>query len=370
VLAVAKHFILNNQETNRFTLNVIADSRTLWEMYYPPFQAAVDAGAAGFMCSYNLVNGEHACGNSDALLRDLKKDMGFNGWVQSDWWALHSFAAPDGVDQEMPGTPIEGQPVWFTNENLDTLSEEKVDDMVRRQPTPMVENGLFEAANHACTPPDCEYELYEANATNAERQALSKALAHKAVMLLKNGWVGKTGKKALPLSSDVAKIALLGEACNASQDVAAQLAKWDLGSYYNMGGSGRVIAWNPETIYDGIKARAGADISIQTYFGGNSDDAVAIAHGADVAILCGGTSSTEHHDRSSLDIDQQDFLVETSESLKKGNMPVVVLTMTPVAVVMPWLDNTDAAVNLFLAGRYTGSAFASALFGDSNPSAN
>mmetsp|Transcript_157640 Transcript_157640/g.502236 ORF Transcript_157640/g.502236 Transcript_157640/m.502236 type:complete len:506 (+) Transcript_157640:92-1609(+) len=242
VLAVAKHFALNNQETNRDSVNSVVDPRTLWEVYYPPFEAAVEAGAGSFMCGYNYVNGKHACGSSDILLKDLKQDMGFEGWVQSDWWALHSFAAMDGVDQEMPGDATPAAKLWFTDENLDTLSDAKVDNMVGRMLRPMLEYGLFEPGNHVCTPPDCSHELYEANATSPEHQELSKEMAIKAMLLLKNE------DNVLPFTDQVKKIALLGAACDAKQDVESQLLLWDNSSYYNIGGSGRVIAWDPVTI--------------------------------------------------------------------------------------------------------------------------
>lgn len=371
VLAVAKHFVLNNQETNRDVVNSFADPRTLWEVYYPPFEAAVEAGVASFMCSYNLVNGKHACGNSDILLRDLKQDMGFEGWVQSDWWALHSFAAVDGVDQEMPGDASPGgSKVWFTDENLDTLSDAKVDNMVGRMLSPMLQYGLFEPRNHACLPPDdCSKQLYEANATSPEHQKLSKEMAIKAMLLLKNTLHPFTRQgKVLPFTHKVKKIALLGAACDAKQDVESQLSAWDAGSCYNIGGSGRVIAWDPVTIYAGLQAECEQKgCEIQTYFGTNASEAIKKAEGANVAILCGCTTSTEGHDRASLSVDDEDFMVEVARRIK--TMPVITLTMTPGAIVMPWIKDTDAALNVFLAGKYTGTAFASALFGDSNPSA-
>ena len=59
------------------------------QVYYAPFEAAVRAGAASVMCSYNRVNGQHACGDAK-VIADLKTSLGFDGWVMSDWWALHS----------------------------------------------------------------------------------------------------------------------------------------------------------------------------------------------------------------------------------------------------------------------------------------
>ena len=85
MIANAKHYALNNQETNRGAVSANCDERTRWEIYYPPFQAAVDAGVGSIMCSYNKINGVYSCENPETLA-DLKDRMGFKGWVMSDWW--------------------------------------------------------------------------------------------------------------------------------------------------------------------------------------------------------------------------------------------------------------------------------------------
>ena len=88
-MACLKHWAFNEQETNRMNESSVVDERTAWELYYPPFEAGVNAGAGSVMCSYNRVNGTHACGNEELLRRDLKQRMGFRGFVMTDWWALH-----------------------------------------------------------------------------------------------------------------------------------------------------------------------------------------------------------------------------------------------------------------------------------------
>jgi len=361
VLAVVKHFVCNNQETNRNHVDSIVDPRTLWEVYYPPFQAAVDAGVAAVMCAYNFVNHVQACNNSQILLTDLRRSMGFGGWVMSDWWALTSFAAQQGVDQEMPGDPSPDREAYFSNDKLDTLSDAQVDSMVASMLTKMLQHGLFEASPETCQPPHCDHLLFEAIATKPEHEALSRDLATKAVMLLKNEG------QILPFGASVKKIALLGHACNASQNASSLVDVWDGSSYYTIGGSGRVLFRDPVSIHAGLVTaceRRGCEI-----IGAFTDDstlAVEMARGADVAILCGGATSTEGKDRKNLSVDQQSFMVEAASKL---SMPVVSLTMTPGAIVMPWAEHVSAVLNVFLAGKHTGTAFAAVLFGDSNPSA-
>mmetsp|Transcript_75110 Transcript_75110/g.189933 ORF Transcript_75110/g.189933 Transcript_75110/m.189933 type:complete len:915 (+) Transcript_75110:64-2808(+) len=127
---VVKHWIPNTIEKDRNGMTEVVDERTLFEVYYPPFQAAVDAGVSAVMCSYNLVNctsgmcssgRAYACANDDILNKHLKDTMGFKGIVMSDWDATHcqaeakgsggcsagsyidnDFAADAGLDLEMP----------------------------------------------------------------------------------------------------------------------------------------------------------------------------------------------------------------------------------------------------------------------------
>lgn len=364
VLTVMKHFVTNNQETRRNYENNIVDNRTLWEVHYPPFVAAIEAGCLSAMCSYNLINGVHECASVGTLLTDLKGAMGFQGWVMSDWWAAHNFSAAEGMDQEMPGEGIKGTELFnvtFTEENLDTLSDAKLDDMTRRIVTPMVRHGLLE--HPVCHPPKgCDDYLFKEIATGEENRELARRLAAAAVVLLKNeGGV-------LPLRKHFKLIAVLGSACNASNDIDSMLSRWDLGNYYTVGGSGRVIPKDPVSVLQGLQARCeqNGECRIFHELRDDAEAAAKVAVGADVAVICAATTSKEGDDRTSLSVDQEAFVVEVVATLK--GVPKVVLTVTPGPVVMPWIQDADAALNLFLAGEATGEAFAAALFGDVNPS--
>lgn len=106
-MANAKHFIDNSQETDRLSINEIIDERTQHELYYPPFQSAIDAGVGSFMCSYNKINGKYACENKDSLTTDLRDRMGYEAFVMSDWGATHDVTdISQGLDQDM------GNDVW------------------------------------------------------------------------------------------------------------------------------------------------------------------------------------------------------------------------------------------------------------------
>lgn len=125
VMATIKHFVANEQEhfrqpwswglPNAISSNV--DDRTMHELYAWPFANAVKAGVASVMCSYNMVNNSYACGNSKLLNGILKDELGFQGFVMSDWLAQQSGVASAlaGLDMSMPGDGLgwtDGKSLW------------------------------------------------------------------------------------------------------------------------------------------------------------------------------------------------------------------------------------------------------------------
>lgn len=85
VIANAKHWVLNSQETFRTQISENANERTRFEIYYPPFEGAIEADVGSVMCSYNRIDAIHSCENAPTLKRDLKERLNFKGWVMSDW---------------------------------------------------------------------------------------------------------------------------------------------------------------------------------------------------------------------------------------------------------------------------------------------
>ncbi|PHH63525.1 hypothetical protein CDD82_1888 [Ophiocordyceps australis] len=145
VQSCAKHYIANEQETNRIVLDKgesvssNLDDRTMHEVYLWPFQNAVKAGVVNVMCSYQRVNNSYACSNSKILNGLLKTELGFQGFVVTDWKA--NFAGPDaapaGLDMAMPdGTLVMGQQAWgqplLDAVRNGSVPETRLDDMVTR----------------------------------------------------------------------------------------------------------------------------------------------------------------------------------------------------------------------------------------------
>jgi len=105
VMAQVKHYVAYDSNSG----NIWVDDQTLHEVYVAPFEAAIKAGVSSIMCSYNRVNGTFACGNESTLTKILRDDLGFKGFVTSDWGAVHAVNFINaGLDMEMPGEPAPG----------------------------------------------------------------------------------------------------------------------------------------------------------------------------------------------------------------------------------------------------------------------
>ncbi len=131
VMAMAKHYI--GYDSNSY--NVVIDPQAMHEVYLVPFAAAVDAGVSSVMCSYNRVNGPFACDNADTLQGLLKKELGFKGFVTSDWGGVHSVLFINhGLDMEMPGAAYPGNPFHGFISNF-FLTKPAIEDKTPMDPT-------------------------------------------------------------------------------------------------------------------------------------------------------------------------------------------------------------------------------------------
>jgi len=365
VVAVVKHFVLNQQETARMSVDSQADERTRWELYYPPFEAAVHAGVAAVMCSYNLINGEHACENSETITQDLKGRMGFSGWVMSDWWALSTNkGASAGADQDMPGN--DG---FFSNASLSALSPARLDDMATRVLTGMAMSGAWlDAKTKQCRVGcDCGPKLYGSNATSAEHTTLARTLASNSAVLLKNSRRSLSqaeGLHVLPLQPGE-RVAVLGNACLQKPDPEAMVGDFMKGDYYVVGGSGRVLSPHTVSVFDGLQGRG---LRLSAGISENLEAAATAMRDADVAVLCGGATSSEAIDRTSLRLDNEVFLTKALHLANTLGVPAVVLALVPGAIVAPWRHSAHGVLAMFLSGQETGNAAADVLMGSVTPS--
>jgi beta-glucosidase len=245
VAACLKHYAANNQETDRFNVDVRVGERALREIYLPAFEAGVkEGGAWTVMASYNRINGAYATANHYLLKDVLKRGWGFNGLVMSDWGAVHETDVPAaGTDLEMPG------PGLVTRERLQQalaagqVQQVDIDDAVLRLLRTMVRVGLVDglpAPDHTVV-------------NSPDHQRLAREAAEQAVVLLKN----QGG--LLPLHrARLHSIAVIGQGAQGMQ--------------YGAAGSPGLDPFYHVSPLDGIRSHAGAGISVR-YARGYSEGA-------------------------------------------------------------------------------------------------
>jgi beta-glucosidase len=241
VAVTVKHFVCNDTEIDRMTVNVNVDERPLRELYLRPFERAVkEGGAWGIMTAYNRLGGEHAAENRRLLTDILRSEWGFDGYVVSDWFGVHEpvGAANAGLTLEMPG-PIRvyGQGLADAVERGD-VTEETVDGLVRDL---LVVMNRTRADEWSCD------ENEEAVDDPAER-ALTRRAAVAGTVLLRNEMVPSLGRTILPLDPELlTSVAVIGP--NAVVDRSMG------------GGSASLTPFNHRTVFDAFNDRLSEDSS-------------------------------------------------------------------------------------------------------------
>ncbi|MDB5895962.1 MAG: glycosyl hydrolase [Rhodoferax sp.] len=301
LIGMPKHFVGNEQETNRQKIQETIDPQVMRELYLLPFEMAVkDGKAASVMCAYNYVNGVQSCENEELLTKVLRNDWGFTGYVQSDFFAIKSTAATmrNGLDHEMP------IPQFWSVANLTkaladgSITAAMFDRSLERRYTQMFKWGIFDRALKQ-TPID-----FAANGQKA-RDIGAKA----AVLLQNNG--------ALPLATSLARVVVVGKASQvyAQQAVAGgSLVGKAMGSG---GGSSDVVPNYTVTpvagIQNALKAAGNASATVQLILVDDANanatidgvastfaQATAAAAAADAVVLMAGSISEEGADRATV----------------------------------------------------------------------
>jgi beta-glucosidase len=253
VIATVKHYIGNDQETLRNSIDVQVSQRAEAEIYDPAFQSAVNAGVGAVMCSYNMVNGSYSCQNSQTLAGTLDAVMNFKGFVMSDWGATHSTVASvdAGLDMNMPGGAGFGTDYYSASAlqaalTAGQITQAQINNMVYRILRSMFAVGIFDH-----TYPTPAAALNTDVSTPADNQAALTA-SEQGTVLLKND------RGVLPLGPGVKSIAVIGD--DAGTD-----------ARYGGGGSASVNPTNPVTPIAGITSRATQAGDTVTYSQGNSN---------------------------------------------------------------------------------------------------
>ncbi len=365
VAACVKHFAVNDQETDRFNVEVKIDDRTLHEIHLPAFKAAVhDGGVWAVMGSYSIYKGQHCCHNQ-YLLRDLlKRDWGFDGVVISDWGGTHDTreAALNGLDMEM-GSWTNGLTLSWSNAYneyfladpfLELLRSKEIDEEIVNDKARRILRLMFRTTMN----PDRPYGSF----ATKEHALIGRKIAQEGIVLLKNQ------DNLLPLDpKQPRKILVVGE--NAKKMMT-------LG-----GGSSELKVKYEISPLQGIENYF-SPASQVTYAEGYSSvptqnrhalllEAVDAARKADVVIFVGGLNKNENQDcegadRRSLNLPYgQDELIG---ELARVNRNLVAVIISGNAVAMPWVNEVPAIVEAWYGGTEAGNAIASVLAGEVNPS--
>ncbi|MFC4633113.1 glycoside hydrolase family 3 C-terminal domain-containing protein [Dokdonia ponticola] len=223
VVATAKHFAVHSgPEKSRHEDNYQTSNRDLYETYLPAFEAAVkEAKVHSVMCAYNRYRDEACCGSNLLLQKILRDDWGFDGYVVSDCWAITDFWEPNrhGITDTAPeaaalavdrGTDLNCGSVYDPNLKeavlKELIDESKLDIALKRLFTARFKLGMFDPAE------DVKWTNipYDVVASDAH-YTLSEQVARESMVLLKNE------NNTLPLSKDIASIAVIGPNANSKQ---------------------------------------------------------------------------------------------------------------------------------------------------------
>lgn len=243
VAVTVKHFVCNDTEVDRMTVDVNVDERTLRELYLRPFEMAVkDGGAWGIMSAYNRVNGEYAAQNRRLLTDVLRDEWGFDGFVVSDWFGVHEpvAAANAGLTLEMPApVRVYGTRLAEAVERGD-VDEATVDGLVRDLLTVM---NRTKADERGCDEP-------EESVDDPDERALTRRAAIAGTVLLRNSPVDALGRRVLPIPPEsFGSVAVVGP--NAVIDRSMG------------GGSASLTPFGHRTLLDALTARF-AEVSSDT----------------------------------------------------------------------------------------------------------
>jgi beta-glucosidase len=359
VISTVKHYVLNDQETNRFTLNVKIDEAAARMSDLLAMQLAIEQSNPGsVMCSYNKVDGQYACENQHLLNEVLKQDWGYQGWVMSDWGATHSTvaAANNGLDQES-GNEFDKTP-YFAGPLKEAIQsgqvpQARLDDMVLRILRQMFDKGVV------------DHPVAEGGKIDfAAHGLVSRGDAEEGMVLLKNA------NHVLPLAKDIKNIVVIGGHADAGV-----LSGGGSSQVYPVGGMAvkgllpkawpGPVVYYPSSPLKAIKAQApGANVVFDS--GADPAKAAQLAAHADAVLVFATQWVGEANDAKNLSLpDNQDQLIA---AVAQANPHTVVVLETGGPVTMPWLDKTAAVLQAWYPGTSGGEAIGRVLFGQVNPS--
>lgn len=387
IMACVKHYALYGAAEAGRDYNTTDMSRSrMYNEYFPPYKAAVDAGVGSVMASFNEIDGIPATANKWLLTDVLRDQWGFNGFVVSDYTGVsemidHGFgedlqdvsakALAAGLDMDMVAEGFLGTLKKSLDEGK--ITEAQINDACRRILRAKFQLGLFKDPYKYCDENRAKNEVF----TQANRDE-ARSIAAQSFVLLKND------KNVLPIKKS-GTIALIGPLADAKENMPGT---WSVAAKFDQAisvraGLEKAVGSNAKIVY-----AKGSNLTEDEVLEGHStmfgkslnrdkrsaavirDEAVRIAKGADVIVAALGEASEmsgEASSRSNIEIPetQKDLL----KALLATGKPVVLVMFTGRPLAIKWeSENVPAILNVWFGGSEAGDAIADVLFGDVNPS--
>ena len=342
IAACVKHFICNNQETNRLTVSSEVSERALQEMYLPAFKATVlEADAWSFMTCYNKVNGIYGSENINLLRERLMGEWGFRGFTVSDWNATAftntAGCVKAGLSLEMPTAKKYNKSKMIKAFREGQFGVDNLNDNIRRLIRVMLLVGLY----------DDEKAIPKGSRNTPEHQAIARKIAEEGIVLLKNE------NASLPLNiNKIKKIAVLGPNKN------YKLVGDDF-----LSGGGSSVNFPPYEIspLEGLKEKCLNRVEVTN-----------VPSEADATIIFAGLNhdsgkDAEGEDKNSFELPSEQIELIQKTSKECSNTIIVLINGSPIAM-NSWIDSVSSVVEAWYGGMEAGKAIASVIFGDTNPS--
>lgn len=386
LMACVKHFALYGAAEAGRDYNTVDMSKVrMYNEYFPPYKAAIDAGAGSVMTSFNEVDGIPASANKWLMTDLLRNQWGFNGFVVTDYTAINEMidhgmgdlqkvselALKAGVDMDMVGEGF----LTTLKKSLEDgkITEEQINIACRRILEAKLELGLFDDPYKYCDPERAKKEIY-----TDENLAIARETAAETFVLLKNE------NDILPLKKQ-GTIALIGPLADNAENMSGS---WSVaGDHKNnislkngieeiVGGSVKVLyARGANVVADpALESRVSIfgkptkrdDRSEETLI----SEALSIAKQADVIVAAMGEPSEMSGESSSRsDIELPDNQRTLLKALLKTGKPIVMVLFAGRPMAIKWeSENIPSILNVWFGGSEAGHAIADVLFGDVNPS--
>ncbi|KAH9822112.1 glycoside hydrolase family 3 protein [Teratosphaeria destructans] len=376
VIATAKHFLLNEQEYRRLpghageAISANADDRTTHELYVFPFMDALRAGSASVLCSYQRVNNSYACQNSKLMNGILKTELGFQGYVTSDWSGQHSgvASANAGLDLVMPDGGFWGNNLTEAVRN-GSVSESRLNDMATRILAAQFYLGQDEGF------PDVSTHTYDVQApivdVRADHASLIREIGSAGTVLVKNV------NNALPLKRP-RYVSVYGYDAKLPDSPWTNPLRFGGGYEVNYGwttfngtlvvggGSGSNAPPYVVAPFQAIQDRVIKDSGILRW----DFDSVnpTVYANTEACLVFVNAYASESFDRTALTDDFSDQLVRNVAT--NCSNTIVIVHSAGIRVVDDWIEhpNVTAVVFGLLPGQESGNALVDVLYGDVSPS--